>query len=129
STHRDRIHERIQSGANAVVEREFIANTRALIDGLKNTCASYGLGNDGNEFKIITQSFLYKFLNDKFAYEAKKLDANIARAESWEAALSALSADELELLTMQMPADTARLQPEQFLSTLFSQQNESGFAD
>jgi len=34
--------------------------------------ASYGLGNDGNEFKIITQVFLYKFLNDKFAYDGKE---------------------------------------------------------
>ena len=26
-----------------------------LIDDLKGDCANYGLGNDGNEFKIITQ--------------------------------------------------------------------------
>ena len=32
----------------------------------KGVCANYGLGNDGNEFKIITQVFLYKFMNDKF---------------------------------------------------------------
>ena len=37
--------------------------TEELIDNLKATCAGYGLGNDGNEFKIITQMFLYKFLN------------------------------------------------------------------
>ena len=43
--------------------------TKKLIDDLKATCASYGLGNDGNEYKIITQIFLYKFLNDKFGYE------------------------------------------------------------
>lgn len=29
--------------------------------------------HDGNEFKIITQVFLYKFLNDKFAYEVKRI--------------------------------------------------------
>ena len=40
--------------------------TIRLIDDLKATCQSYGLGNDGNEYKIITQVFLYKFLNDKF---------------------------------------------------------------
>ena len=44
----------------------FITKTKALIDNLKSVCANYGLGNDGNEFKIITQVFLYKFLNDKF---------------------------------------------------------------
>ena len=32
------------------------------------------MGNDGNEYKIITQVFLYKFLNDKFGYEVKKVD-------------------------------------------------------
>ena len=45
--------------------------TLKLIDGLKATCQSYGMGNDGNEYKIITQVFLYKFLNDKFGYELR----------------------------------------------------------
>lgn len=44
-----------------------------LIDDLKSVCANYGPGNDGNEFKIITQVFLYKFLIDKFAYEVKRI--------------------------------------------------------
>ncbi|WRB23473.1 type I restriction-modification system subunit M [Helicobacter pylori] len=43
-------------------------NTLSLIDDLKVTCSSYGLGNDGNEYKIITQCFLYKFLCDKFEF-------------------------------------------------------------
>ena len=47
--------------------------TIALIDQLKATCKTYGLGNDGNEYKIITQAFLYKFLNDKFGCEVKKV--------------------------------------------------------
>lgn len=66
---------------------EFERNTKALIDDLKSVCANYGLGNDGNEFKIITQVFLYKFLNDKFAFEVKQLDSKLAKAESWEAAI------------------------------------------
>lgn len=44
-----------------MVELEFRDKTKALIDSLKSICANYGLGNDGNEFKIITQAFLYKF--------------------------------------------------------------------
>ena len=48
------------------------AKTIQLIDELKATCATYGMGNDGNEYKIITQVFLYKFLNDKFGYELKR---------------------------------------------------------
>jgi type I restriction enzyme M protein len=56
-----------------LVTQQFEQRTRELIDSLKAICAAYGLGNDGNEFKIITQVFLYKFLNDKFAFEAKKI--------------------------------------------------------
>lgn len=118
-----------QSGNNTkMVEQEFQQKTKELIDSLKSICANYGLGNDGNEFKIITQTFLYKFLNDKFAYEAKKIDANIAKAENWEQALASLSEDELDMLQLQMGGDTARLNPQHFISYLFSQQNAPDFA-
>lgn len=111
-----------------MVTQEFEQRTRQLIDNLKAICAAYGLGNDGNEFKIITQVFLYKFLNDKFAFEAKKIQPELAKAESWEQALSALSADELEMLQLQMGPDTARLKPEHFIAHLFSRQNAPDFA-
>lgn len=48
-------------------------SSHPLIDDLKGVCANYGPGNVGNEFKIITQVFLYKFLSDKFAYEVKRI--------------------------------------------------------
>ncbi|MFR1822136.1 MAG: hypothetical protein ACLSXJ_02060 [Clostridium saudiense] len=48
--------------------------TIALIDALKSTCQTYGMGNDGNEYKIITQVFLYKFINDKFGYAVKQIN-------------------------------------------------------
>ena len=111
-----------------MVELEFQQKTKTLIDSLKSICANYGLGNDGNEFKIITQTFLYKFLNDPFAFEAKKLDDNIAKADNWEEALAAMSEDELEMLQLQMGGDTARLKPQHFISYLFSQQNAPDFA-
>jgi len=50
----------------ALPTQDFTTQTKQLIDSLKGVCANYGLGNDGNEFKIITQTFLYKFMNDKF---------------------------------------------------------------
>lgn len=111
-----------------MVELEFQQKTKELIDSLKNICAHYGLGNDGNEFKIITQTFLYKFLNDKFAYEAKKIDEKVANAEKWEEVLSSMSEDELEMLQLQMGGDTARLKPHHFISYLFSEQNAPDFA-
>ena len=111
-----------------MVTQDFERKTRQLIDSLKGICASYGLGNDGNEFKIITQVFLYKFLNDKFAFEIKKLDATLAKAGKWEQAIAELSDDDLEMLQLQLSADTARLKPEHFISHLFEQQNAPDFA-
>jgi type I restriction enzyme M protein len=111
-----------------LVSQQFEQRTRELIDSLKAICAAYGLGNDGNEFKIITQVFLYKFLNDKFAFEAKKIQPALAKAESWEAAIAAMSADEMEMLQMQMAPDTARLKPEHFIAHLWSRQTAPEFA-
>lgn len=109
--------------------QSFEQQTKTLIDALKSVCANYGLGNDGNEFKIITQVFLYKFLNDKFVHEIKQLDENITNADSWEDALSALSEDEYELLMMQLGEGTARISSDHFISSLFAKQNEPNFAD
>jgi len=111
------------------LNQNFTTQTKALIDDLKSVCANYGLGNDGNEFKIITQVFLYKFLNDKFVHEIKQLDDNIAKAESWEDALKALSEDDYEMLMMQLSESTARISPDHFISSLFARQNEPKFAD
>ncbi|CAI2328481.1 HsdM family class I SAM-dependent methyltransferase [Vibrio parahaemolyticus] len=111
-----------------MVELEFREKTKALIDSLKSICATNGLGNSTGEFEIITQVFLYKFLNDKFAYEAKKIDEKIARSAKWEEALIEMSEEDLEMLQIQMGADTARLKPHHFISHLFNQQDKPGFA-
>lgn len=108
--------------------RDFQKQATTLIDDLKGVCANYGLGNDGNEFKIITQIFLYKFLNDKFAYEAKLIDPKLAKAASWEDALKKMKKADYEMLLMQLGDGTAQLRPEHFLSTLYAQQNEPNFA-
>jgi type I restriction enzyme M protein len=109
--------------------QNFEKQTKNLIDDLKSVCANYGLGNDGNEFKIITQVFLYKFLNDKFVHEVKKIDNSIAEAENWETVLKSYNKNDYEMLMMQMSESTARIQPSQFISTLFERQNEPNFAD
>jgi type I restriction enzyme M protein len=111
-----------------LVTQQFEQRTRELIDSLKAICAAYGLGNDGNEFKIITQVFLYKFLNDKFAFEAKRIRPKLAKTERWESAIAALSANDLDMLQMQMGPDTARLKPEHFIAHLFGRQNAPEFA-
>jgi type I restriction enzyme M protein len=109
--------------------QNFEKQTKALIDDLKSVCANYGLGNDGNEFKIITQVFLYKFLNDKFVHEVKKLDKKIADADNWETVLKNYNENDYEMLMMQMSESTARIQPSQFIATLFERQNEPNFAE
>ncbi|TYB78111.1 SAM-dependent DNA methyltransferase [Bizionia saleffrena] len=108
---------------------QFETETKALIDDLKSVCANYGLGNDGNEFKIITQVFLYKFLNDKYVYELKQLEAELAKAKDFDEALKQYSDDDLEMLTMQISENTARIAPKNLLSRLFEQQNKDQFAD
>ena len=107
----------------------FERQTKALIDDLKSVCANYGLGNDGNEFKIITQVFLYKFLNDKFVYEIKRLEPKLAKAENWEVELNKYAANDYEMLMMQLNESTAHLKPKQFISSLFERQNEANFAE
>ena len=101
--------------------------TISLIDSLKSTCQTYGMGNDGNEYKIITQVFLYKYLNDKFGYEIKKLDERIAKAEKWEIAYSELSEDDREDLFDTMNPDVPRLNPEHLISHLWNQQAKGDF--
>ncbi|NOT95389.1 MAG: SAM-dependent DNA methyltransferase [Nitrospira sp.] len=112
-----------------MTSQEFKAKATALIDDLKGVCHSYGLSNDGNEFKIITQVFLYKFLNDKFAHEVKRIEPALAKAKSWEDTLRKKPKGEYELLLMQLGASTARLKPEHFLSTLWGKQNDKKFAE
>ncbi len=108
--------------------RDFETRTKELIDRLKATCASYGLGNDGNEFKIITQVFLYKFLNDKFAFELKKIEPALAKADSWEEAVKQIPNDDYEMLLLQLGSNTAKLKSRHLIATLFERQNESDFA-
>ena len=111
-----------------MVELEFQQKTKELIDSLKAICAEYGLGNDGNEFKIITQVFLYKFLHDKFAYEVKKVDKKAA-AKKWETVLNSYSTSAYKKLQMRLgDTDTALLKPQHFISYLSKHQNDEQFA-
>ncbi|WP_172136768.1 class I SAM-dependent DNA methyltransferase [Adlercreutzia sp. ZJ473] len=104
-----------------------LADTKAMIDGLKSVCASAGLANDSSEYKIITEAFLYKYLNDKFLYELKKLD-EFKGAGDIEARFAAMGDDEREMLKIELDADTAYLRPEYLIPSLFNRQDMSGFA-
>jgi len=111
-----------------MVIQDFTAKTKELIDNLKGVCTAYGLGNDGNEFKIITQVFLYKFMNDKFGYEVKVIDKRLREAESWEKEIATYSEDEYEMLLMRLNPESAKLKREHYLSNLHNKQNQEEFA-
>lgn len=103
--------------------------TKQMIDNLKAVCTNYGLGNASSEYKIITEVFLYKFLNDKFLYEAKKADASLtglAPAEV-EKKLSEMSEDDYEIFLLGIDSATAKLKKEHFISYLFNRKNEEDF--
>lgn len=106
---------------------DFKEKTYQLIDDLKLTCNSSGLGNDGNEYKIITQVFLYKFLNDKFGYEIKQISPKLASAESWETAYEQMSEDDRLDLWDALSPDTPRLKPNHLISYLFNNQQRGDF--
>lgn len=105
--------------------------TVALIDELKATCQSAGLGNDGNEFKIITQVFLYKFLNDKFGYTLKNKDtrykAKFENVVDWEGEYATLSEDEQKRVCRALGADCPNLYSRHLITQLWNQQAKGDF--
>ena len=102
--------------------------TYALIDDLKKTTTENGLAGSGNEYVVIVEIFLYKFLNDKFIYEAKKENSELANAEDFFAALDAMSEDDYEEMCDSM-LDTIILKKEHLIPFLAKRQNEDKFAE
>jgi len=102
--------------------------TEELIDSLKTICTNYGLGNGGNEYKIITEVFLYKFLNDKFLHEARKADKKLNNSENIEQDIQKMSKADYEYLLEKIGTSAAKLKKQHFISYLFNKQNEDDFA-
>lgn len=103
--------------------------TQTMIDNLKNVCKSIGLANTGSEYKIITEVFLYKFLNDKFLYEVRKKNPRFASLSfsEIEKELNKMSEEDFEEIYEGLGARTAKLTREHLLSTLFNKQNIENF--
>lgn len=102
--------------------------TYALIDDLKKTTTENGLAGSGNEYVVIVEIFLYKFLNDKFIYEAKKENPELANAEDFFAAIDVMSEDDYEEMCDSM-LDTIILKKEHLIPFLAKRQNEDKFAE
>lgn len=99
--------------------------TKQMIDDLKTICANFGLGGSPGEYKIITQVFLYKYLSDKFSYEASKVEPSIAKAENVEAELTDMLDEEYEMMLMMLGGNVAKLKKKHYISYLFNHQNDS----
>ena len=98
--------------------------TKQMIDDLKAICANFGLGGSPGEYKIITQVFLYKYLSDKFGYEASKVEPSISEAKNVEAALTAMSDEDYEMMLMMLGGNVAKLKKNHYISYLFNHQND-----
>ncbi|MBR3959176.1 MAG: SAM-dependent DNA methyltransferase [Bacteroidales bacterium] len=106
--------------------------TKQLIDALKQTCGAFGLGNDGNEYKIIVQVFLYKYFNDKFGYEAKKTPGygeRLKKAEKWDEEYDKFTDDEIEDLFTFLPSNTPKMRPEHTIAHLYNAQGQGDFSN
>ena len=98
--------------------------TKRMIDDLKTICANFGLGGSPGEYKIITQVFLYKYLNDKFFYQVRKAEPSLAKEKNLEAVLGDMPDDQYEMLLAMLGGDTARLKKTHYISYLFNHQND-----
>ena len=97
---------------------------KSLVDDLKGICQNNWLGWDANEYKIVTQSFLYKFLNDKFLHEIQKVNPGLQGYED----IKKLSDNEYNILLMKIGVNSAKLKPEHLLTYLFEHQNDDDIA-
>ncbi len=103
---------------------EHTQKTKELIDGLKTICSNYGLGNAGSEYKIITEVFLYKFLNDKFFHEARIANKDLKNSKNIEADIQKMNKGDYEYMLEKIGERSAKLNKTHFISSLFNKQNE-----
>jgi len=98
--------------------KDYTEKVRQLVDDIKTICANNGLGGEANEYKIVTQSFLYKFLNDKFLHETRLTYNDLKKK----------SENDYEMLLLNLGNKSAQLKPQHLLPYLFSIQDTPDFA-
>lgn len=99
-------------GENEMSIEEYLNQIKKMIDDLKAMSANLGLANTGDEYKIISELFTYKFLNDKLLYEFdKREDEN----ETFE--------DFVDFA----PITVAKMRKEHLVDNLYQQQNKDNF--
>lgn len=91
---------------------EYLNQTKNMIDDLKAMSANLGLANTGDEYKIISELFTYKFLNDKLLFEFNKRED---KSETFE--------DFVDFA----PINIAKMYKEHLIDNLYHQQNKENF--
>jgi type I restriction enzyme M protein len=109
-------------------KNNFKSQVIELIDEIKSVCADAGLGNSGDEYQIITEIFLYKFINDKFIYEIKKIEKKLEKFEDVFDYLSRLKKKDYEILMMRLNENIARLNPDQLISSIYKKQDDPNYS-
>lgn len=99
-----------------------------LIDSLKATTSHAGLGGGGNEYTVLVEVFLYKFLNDKFISEAKRVWQPLRETKDIWAYLDAMNDDDYDQMCDLMHG-TVELRKNHLIPFLAKHQNESNFAE
>lgn len=109
---------------------DYIIKIKQLIDNLKATCNSYGLGNGGDEYKVMVQSFLYKFLNDKFLHNVITHRPDLASSSDVSNYLNELAKNDNDYddFMDELGGDNIYMKPEHLLSHLYNHQNDPEFA-
>jgi type I restriction enzyme M protein len=91
---------------------EYMDMMKKIIDELKAMSTSLGLANTGDEYKIISELFTYKFLNDKLLYEFGNRDDKNETFDEFVA-----FAD----------MDLAKMKEEHLIENLYQQQSKPNF--
>lgn len=92
--------------------QEFLDKMKEMIDELKAMSTALGLGNTGDEYKIIGELFTYKFLNDKLLYDFENRDDKDEDFDEF-----------VEFAGIY----TAKMKKEHLIDNLFQKQNEENF--
>lgn len=101
----------------------YVETVENLVDSIKGILTSAGLGGEAGEYKLVTQSFLYKFLNDKFLYEAKKDNSS----NNYQHLMNL--SDDYEMLQWSLGENSAQIKRENLIETIYNQQNIDNFSE
>lgn len=109
---------------------DYTIKIKQLINNLKATCSSYGLGNGGDEYKVMVQSFLYKFLNDKFLHNVTSHQPELTTTQDITNYLADLSQNngKYDDFMDKLGGDNIYMRPEHLLSSLYNHQADPEFA-